>query len=138
MEDSPEQDRPTPNTAQVTCPSAPQSIDADESKMLADRMTSMQAKVEEQFGNIATQFRVGQVQQNNNIATTDDTLAASLQNALQALNMSQKTRSRDSEERTTIGVTAEKEQRYYDEKCGTGTIVTDPTESDGSTGGTST
>ena len=59
-----------------------------EFQLITERMTQMQAKVEDQFGNMANQLIDGQNQQNH-IATASDALASSLQDALRALNLSQ-------------------------------------------------
>ena len=99
MEDSPEAVRPTSlanlaakeavthhqkNDSSIP-PPAQESIDA---KLLNGRLDLIQYKVGEKFENVANQIREGHAQQQH-IVVTADTLVASLQPALTALNISQ-------------------------------------------------
>ena len=88
MGDSTDQSLPISDTM-PELHSTPTSCRKATDKVLTDRANQIQSKVDDQFGQIAKQLQGGQIRQNH-IVTSADTLVASLQTALTALNLSQR------------------------------------------------
>ena len=89
MEDSPHHQRNISNTTSPSTADMPMDYGRSDSQLLAARMDQIQLEVEEKFDPAASQIRDGQTQQNQ-IVTAADTLVASLQEALAALNLCQR------------------------------------------------
>ena len=91
MEDIPEQSQKTSQPMIHDGGKIVETGPPNDPKKAMEQMNTMQQKVDEQLGNIAGQIREGQGRQSQ-IVLASDTLVASLQDALQALQLSQSKR----------------------------------------------